>query len=139
MLDLTSLKHAIDSLDNAVGVCQNREFIENTPDNIKEIIEAGVIQNFEFTYELCWKFMVRWIYLNVSPEEASPRTKRDIFRTAARYGLILEPKRWFSYAEARNETSHTYNRDKAVRVLTLVPTFLGDAQSFYSSIERMND
>ncbi len=92
MLDLTSLKYAIDSLDNAVRVYQNRDYIEHIPDNIREIIQAGIIQNFEFTYELCWKFMVRWISLNISPQDASPRTKRDIFRTAARYGLIQDPR-----------------------------------------------
>ncbi len=57
MLDLTSLKYAIDSLDNAVEVFQNRDYIEHIPGNIREIIEVGVIQNFEFTYELYGKFV----------------------------------------------------------------------------------
>jgi len=138
MLDLTSLKNAIQSLDNAVSVVQNSEVMRQTPGNIREVIEAGVIQNFEFTYELCWKFMVRWISQEISPEEASPRTKRDIFRTAARYGLIRDPKPWFRYAEARNMTSHAYDRKKAETVLAIAGELLSDAKVFYREIEAVN-
>ncbi len=112
--------------------------MRQTPGNIREVIEAGVIQNFESTYELCWKFMVRWISQEISPEEASPRTKRDIFRTAARYGLIRDPKPWFRFAEACNMTSHAYDRKKAEVVLTIAGEFLSDAIDFYREIEAVN-
>ena len=82
--------------------------------------------------------MVRWISLQVSPEEASPRTKRDIFRTAARYGLIEDPKRWFRYTDARNVTSHAYDRKKSEIVLKIAPEFLIDAEQFYAELERVN-
>ncbi|HWQ65117.1 MAG TPA: nucleotidyltransferase substrate binding protein [Methanospirillum sp.] len=58
MLDLTSLNNAIKSLDNAVLVLQDEEGEKRIPANVREVIEAGVIQNSEFTYDLCWKFMV---------------------------------------------------------------------------------
>ena len=138
MLDLTSLRDAIKSLNNAVTVVQNQDLMEQAPENVREVIEAGVIQNFEFTYELCWKFMVRWISLNVSPEDASPRTKRDIFRTAARYGLIQDPQHWFRYTDARNETSHVYDRKKAELVLGITGEFLKDAELFVVELESVN-
>ncbi len=34
--------------------------------------------------ELGWKLLQRWIKLNVGPEEAEPRTKKDLFRLAAK-------------------------------------------------------
>ena len=63
-------------------------------------IRAGVIQHFEFTYELSWKFIQRWLRLNASAEDAEPLTRRELFRTAARYGLIGDPQPWFRYSEA---------------------------------------
>ena len=65
-----------------------------------DTIRANVIQNFEFTYELCWKFIQRWLRENRFLEEASlPRTRKDLFRMAARHGLIEHPERWFDYGE----------------------------------------
>ena len=138
MLDLTPLNDALHSLQNAVAVIRDETGISNTPTNVREVIEAGVIQNFKVTYQLCWKFTVRWISLQVSPEETSPRTKRDIFKTAARYGLIEDPKRWFRYTEARNVTSHAYDRKKAEIVLKIAPEFFIDAEQFYAELERVN-
>lgn len=139
MLDLTSLQMAITSMDNAIAVYQDWDTIGNTNNNVLEVIETGIIQNFECTYELCWKFMVQWISTNLSPEEASPRTKRDIFRTTARFGLIHDPKIWFTFTDARNQTSHTYDRKKAEMVLALAPIFLTEASQFFSVLETVND
>jgi nucleotidyltransferase substrate binding protein (TIGR01987 family) len=139
MLDLSSLKSALDSLANAVSVAEDRTYMDEAPLKVREVIEAGVIQNFTITYELCYKFMVRWITLNISPQEAAPRTKREIFRTAARYGLIRDPKRWFAYTDPGNETSHTYDRQKAEKVLFVAREFLEDARSFYHDLEKLND
>ena len=44
MLDLSSLNNAIKSLDNAVLVWQDEEEKKCIPANVREVIEAGVIQ-----------------------------------------------------------------------------------------------
>ncbi len=58
----------------------------------------------------------RWIQINLSPESAEPRTKKDLFRIATREGLIDSPQAWFQYNEARNLTSHTYDERNAETV-----------------------
>lgn len=138
MLDLSSLRASIDSLENASEVRGNAVLMSQMPENVRDVIEAGVIQNFVFTYEICYKFMVRWITLNVSPDLAHPRTKRDTFRTAAQYGLIRDPRSWFIYTDARNETSHTYSRRKAEKILENIPEFLIDAKYFLRELELLN-
>lgn len=55
-------------------------------------LRAGVIQNFEVAYEQCWKFIERWIRENRAPENADhPRSRKELFRMAARHGLISDP------------------------------------------------
>ncbi|MFQ5717833.1 MAG: nucleotidyltransferase substrate binding protein, partial [Nitrospinales bacterium] len=67
-LDISSLQKVVALLDNALKMAASdrmREFREDE----RELIKAGVIQNFEFTYELCWKTLKRYLEMS-SPNPA---------------------------------------------------------------------
>ena len=82
----------------------------------------------------------RWIKNNISPEEAEhPRTRKELFRIAARKGLIQDPTAWFEYAEARNMTSHTYDENNALSVFETAKKFLPDAELLLSKLGELND
>ncbi len=138
-LDLSSLKQALTSLKTAVSVVESAQENDEFSTDMIDTIKAGVIQNFEFSYELCWKFIQRWIRINKTPEEANPHTRKDLFRLAARYGLIDSPVKWFEYGEARNITAHTYNKEKADIVFEAALRFLDDARYLFNQLEKYND
>lgn len=138
-LDLTSMEKAVASLGNAVTVVDEEVSAGRCDDRVLETLKAGVIQNFEFTYEISWKMIQRWIRLNVSPDDAEPRTKKDLFRIAADKGLIADPQPWFEYIEARNLTTHTYDRAKAEKVVEAAIRFLDDAAALLAELKRRND
>ena len=133
MLDLSGLQKAVNPLANAIGYARTQS--ENVP---QDIIRDSVIQRFEYSYELCWKFLQRWIKINVSPEDADPRTKKDLFRLAAKKQLIESPEAWFEFAEARNQTAHTYNEKNAEYVYQVALTFLPEAENLLNSLEKLN-
>jgi nucleotidyltransferase substrate binding protein (TIGR01987 family) len=139
-LDLSSLQKAVESLEKTIKVSEDKTLTKGLDEDAKEAIRAGVIQNFEFTYELCWKFMRRWLKENADVEEAEyPRTRKELFRLAARFGLIKEPHAWFSYGDARNLTSHTYDEDKAETVYETAVDFLEDAKYLLERLQERND
>jgi nucleotidyltransferase substrate binding protein (TIGR01987 family) len=139
-LDLSSLQKAIISLEKTIKVAENKEFAAKIDEDVRNAIKSGVIQNFEFTYELCWKFMRRWLKENADVEEAEyPRTRKELFRLAARFGLIKEPLSWFSYGDARNLTSHTYDEDKAEIVYEAALNFIKDAKYLLERLQERND
>ena len=63
-LELDGLRRAVHSLGSAIAVIREKQASPEASDAELEVIKAGVIQNFEFTYELCWKFMKRWLEEN---------------------------------------------------------------------------
>ncbi len=117
----------------------NQDFMETLTDVQQKGFKAGVIQNFEFTYELCWKYIQRWIRINLSIEQAEPRTRKDLFRIAAKKGLIQKPESWFEYTNARNETVHTYDEAKSEYVFKTATVFLDDAEFLLKQLQNHND
>ena len=137
-LDLSSLEKAIDALQRSINAANSDA--SSMDADIIEAIRAGVIQNFEVAYELSWKFVQRWIRENRTPEDAdNPRTRKDLFRLASRFGLIDDPERWFAYGDARNLTSHTYNELQAISVFETAQHFLCDAKYLLEQLKAAND
>lgn len=104
-----------------------------------DVVRDSAIKRFEYTYELSWKMIQRWINENVSPDKADPLTKKDLFRLAAQNKLIKDPESWFAYHDARNETSHVYNEIKAEKVYEAAVRFAKDATFLLEELKRSND
>lgn len=134
-LDLDNMRTAIASLDEALS------FSEDPTLNgaLGLVVQAGVIKHFEFTYELSWKFIKRWLELNVSPEAGAGVTRRELFRLGFENQLIPSVDRWMEYHLARNDTSHTYRKATADAVYAVIPGFLTDAQLLLAALEARND
>jgi nucleotidyltransferase substrate binding protein (TIGR01987 family) len=138
-LDLSSLRKGVESLQRTLEVADDTDFISGLTDSQKDAVRAGVIQNFEFTYELCWKFMRRWLEVNQGSTYVEGVSRRQLFRLAAQSRLIDDVDRWMEYHDARNETSHTYDEDIAEDVFGTAREFLGDAKKLLKALEQRND
>ena len=73
--------------------------------------------------------------------QADRLTFKDVFRHAARRGLIDTPacERWLRYRDDRNETAHDYGEGFAEATLKLLPDFIADARALADEIERAGD
>jgi nucleotidyltransferase substrate binding protein (TIGR01987 family) len=132
VLDISNLINAVNSLENAINVYRRNEFDEE----LRKALQAGVIKNFEFTYELCWKYMKRWIEQNVSPDAVDGTTRKELFRQAAENKLITNVEIWFAFNRARNKTSHTYDVQTAENVFAVAQEFLIHAKDFRNRLEQ---
>ena len=78
---------------------------------------AGVIQNFDFVYEIGVKMIKRRMELDAaSPDEIDGLNFRDLMRVAGERGLVEDVSAWFEYRTMRNLTSHTYDQKVARQV-----------------------
>ncbi len=115
-----SAEKAIQSLDAVLTRTNDEEYMNGFDEITRYALRAGAIQNFEFTYELCWKFMKRWLEYNIGQSQVEGLSRRGLFRLAAEYLLIEYVEKWIYYYRARNLISHTYNQDTADEVYEAV-------------------
>ncbi len=136
-LDFTSLKKAIKSFEDSINF-YNSETYKSLTEEQKETVKAGVIQNFEFTYELCWKFMRRYLKEDFGPE-VDGISRKELFRLSKQKLLIDDLDKWIAYHTARNETSHAYDSKKAEEVLKIAIEFLSEARKLLFELEKRNE
>ena len=134
-LDLENLRNSIASLDQAILLSEDPDL----DGSLALVIQAGVIKHFEFTYEMSWKFIKRWLEINVSPNTGDGVTRRELFRYGFEHQLIDSVDRWMDYHLARNDTSHTYRKSTADAVYAVIPEFLTDARMLLDALEARND
>ncbi|MFT4925267.1 MAG: nucleotidyltransferase substrate binding protein (TIGR01987 family) [Phenylobacterium sp.] len=140
MLDFSSLNHAIGSLTESIEVIDRYLTNGGTVTEPEfRTFRAGVIQNFEFTYELSWKAMRVWLGENVGKTLIDGISRKELFRFAAEHYLIDDINSWFDYHRQRNQTSHTYEEKTAVEVYHCVRDFLADAQLLSTRLAEKND
>jgi nucleotidyltransferase substrate binding protein (TIGR01987 family) len=89
------------------GVVLLREALESGPSALSELEKEGVIQRFEYTFELAWKTMKD--YLEESGVVISPVTPRDVIKHAFTAKLLADGQIWIDRLNHRNLLSHTYD------------------------------
>ena len=129
-LDITVLQKAEKSF--AAALAQRGELEEK----YYEVYRAAIIQNFEFCFELSWKFMQRWLRAEDDVALEKSPTKKEVFRLAYNYGLIKDASAWNGYLELRNLTTHTYNEHAADEVYAAADSFCTDFHSFITELEK---
>jgi nucleotidyltransferase substrate binding protein (TIGR01987 family) len=121
-LDLTSFAKAVNRLMEATDA------LGTSPDDA--FIRDAVIQRFEFTYEISYKMLKRYLEMTAENQQAiEAMSFQHIIRTGCEKGLVRsELARWLEYRKARGTTSHTYDEGKAREIVMIVPDFLEEAR-----------
>lgn len=80
--------------------------ISDSADVLQKIIKEGLIQRFEYTYEMAWNVMKDYAYYQGNSEIAG---SRDAIRFAFSSNLIENGELWMEMIKSRIKTSHTYD------------------------------
>jgi len=85
-----------------------QEFIKE--DDKSEISQAGIIHAFEYTFELWWKALQRYVEYVGTVEQYGPSAT---IKNAFQYGLLEDGQIWMDMLRDGNLTAHTYKEDIA--------------------------
>ncbi|MCA0972218.1 nucleotidyltransferase substrate binding protein [Halobacillus litoralis] len=99
---LENLERALDRLDEALQ-----------EDDTNSLIVDATIQRFEFTIELFWKALKRALF----EEGIEAKTPKEALREAYQAGWLNDEKAWLQMLKDRNETSRTYDEEKALEIV----------------------
>ena len=120
-LHLSSFETAVARLGEAV------ELYERDPS--ETLIRDGLVQRFEFTYELAHKTLKRALEArSPSPEQYDGMSFADLIRSANEQNMLLgDWPVWKHYREMRSKTSHSYDEAVALEVVSGTEGFLREA------------
>jgi nucleotidyltransferase substrate binding protein (TIGR01987 family) len=131
-LDLTPLANAVTRL--AEGLAEYQSNPAHT------LVRDGLVQRFEFTYEISHKMLKRYLEAtSASPAELDAMPFGDLIRTGNEQNLLRGTwPDWKRYREMRAKTSHTYDEGVALQVVGVIPSFLAEAAYLLEQLQKRN-
>ncbi|EOD01784.1 nucleotidyltransferase substrate binding protein [Caldisalinibacter kiritimatiensis] len=96
-------------------------------DNLSVLEKEGLIQRFEYTFELAWKTLKDYL----EAQEVSVSFPREVIKAAFHYGLIEDGDVWMDMLEKRNLMANTYNEERFKLAVTNIKV------SYYKAISQV--
>lgn len=118
----SNFQKAFANLTEAIELSSLRE--------LSKLEKQGLIQSFEFTYELAWKTVKDFFE---SRGEIDILGSKDAFRLAFERGIITDGEVFMDAIKSRQLTSHTYNQVTADEI------YFDIIDKYYDAFLALND
>jgi len=105
-------KQRLQNLEKAFSQLERGLIIESPSD----IERQGIIQSFEFTFELSWKTIKDYL----EAQGVDCQFPREIIKKAFQYQIIDEGECWLDMLGKRNLLAHTYDETLAMESYRLM-------------------
>ena len=128
-LDLSPLHKALGRLDEGY----QRYLLD-----VRDLqIRDGLIQRYEFTYEISHKMLKRHLEMtSPNPDIFDAMPFADLIRTGKELSILKSDwSAWKLFREMRAKTSHTYDEDIAQTVVQVIPDFIHEARYLAQQLE----
>lgn len=96
--------------------------------NLSDLEKAGVIQIYEFTFELAWKTLKDFL----EAKEVVVKYPRDTVKEAFKYEIVEDGDLWIDMLEKRNLMSHTYDEATAALAFKLID------EQYFKALQQVN-
>jgi len=124
----------LDNYERAVAVL-NRILSLGRERELSEAERMGLIQSFEFSFELAWKLMKDFLE---SKGSNAIFGSKDAIRQAFSLGIIENGQTWMDMLDSRNESSHAYDERIADKVVSNVSlSYLDEFKKLLAAMERL--
>lgn len=106
-----------------------------------EPLGAAVVKSFEFTYELAFSAIRRYVADYVlSPGQVGQMRIPDIIRAAGKNGLIESLEDWLVFRHRRNSTAHEYFDENTInQIIDVAPNFHNAVSALLKALQDRTD
>ena len=116
--------------DNFVNAAHRLAEAVTDYQNIRnDTVRDGMIQRFEFTFELGWKALKE--YMLDAGMQNTLQFPKQVLREAYAAELIDDERLWLDMLDARNSTSHIYDDRQAAAVMS------GVQERYYKALRAL--
>jgi len=122
----SNYRKALTKLGEAVEIWQQHE--------LSELEKEGLIQRFEYTYELAWKTLQDLLKFKGYQDIAGPV---PVISQAFQDGYIEDGPLWMQMKKARDLSSHTYDEGTAEGIaINIVSSYFQDFKALEKRLEK---
>ena len=122
------LKLSLEKLNNAIKRLD--EGVKEAKDNLGR---DGVIQRFEFTFELLWKSL----RLFLLDEGIITKSPKESLKEGFKFGLIKDEEIFLDMLEDRNKTSHIYSEQVSAEIFKRIKNnYLNPLRKILNEIKK---
>ncbi|MDZ7742738.1 MAG: nucleotidyltransferase substrate binding protein [Bacteroidota bacterium] len=104
-----------------------KEAIEDF-ENLDLLSKEGLIQRFEYSYELAWKTLKDFL----ESRQVETGFPRDVIKQAFAYDIIDDGEIWLNMHNQRNLLSHTYDEENFHKALELI------RKQYYEQLSKLH-
>lgn len=96
-------------------------------ENLSELEKEGLVQRFEYTFELAWKTLKDFL----ESKGVMVNFPREVIKEAFATGLVIDGELWMEMLDKRNLMAHTYEEEIFKEVLN------GIHQKYFGAIKQI--
>jgi nucleotidyltransferase substrate binding protein (TIGR01987 family) len=97
-----------------------------------DIVLDVAVKRFEFTYEMAWKALKRFLDF----QGIDVRAPRPVFKEAFAQGLLSEERVWLDMIEMRNLSAHVYDEQEVAKILIELDRFLTAFEALHAQLNK---
>ncbi len=131
MMRETRWEQRLENFEKAAGLL-SEAVSDRSIDTLSALEQEGVVQRFEYTFELAWKSVKD--YLEHQGLDLGERSPRAVIKAAFSAGVLKDGQAWIDMLSHRNLMSHTYDQARfAEAVLAIKDRYvaqLGEALTY---------
>jgi nucleotidyltransferase substrate binding protein (TIGR01987 family) len=96
-------------------------------DSLSRLEKEGLVQRFEYTFELAWKTLKDYL----ESQSVDAKFPREVIKQSFFYEIIADGETWMDMLEKRNLMAHTYDENNFLVAVQVI------VQSYYPAIKQL--